>query len=404
MIAMARLSRFDPTETRKLVELTCRLVREPSVLGDEAGAARVLLAALEEWNFDSCAIDEAGNVWGLREGSAPGPTLLLDGHLDTVGVDPVEAWNYPPFGASLEDQRVYGRGTSDMKGALAAMVVGIGGLPRTALRGRVIVCGSLGEETTEGTALRPVLDRFRPDAVIVGEATDLAVATAGRGRAEYLLTVHGRPAHASTPAQGINAIELMSRVVLELQNLALPVHPVAGPAAWCVTDVISSPYPAQSVVPCRCRATLERRLLPGETRPGVEAEVQEMLAFAGIGEYTLELGRADYTTWTGRQLSAAKWYPPWMLDPSDGLLRAAQRGLESAGLPFRTTAYRFCTNAAETAGVRGIPTLGLGPSREQLAHVVDEYVEVEDLCQAALAYRMVAVEVLGMDPEMIPRA
>jgi putative selenium metabolism hydrolase len=383
------------SEIRQVVDLTCELIRLPSVLGGEEACARRLLSAFRELGYDDVGMDQAGNVWGVIEGSASGPVLLLDGHLDTVGVEPMEQWQTPPWSGVVRGGRILGRGASDMKGAVAAMAVGIAGLKRTRLRGRVVVCGSVGEETTEGTALRPVLDRFRPDAVIIGEATSLAVAIGGRGRAEYGLHVEGRAAHASSPDLGVSAVVLMAEVVRRIQRLIPSSHPLAGPAQWCVTDIISAPFPAQSMVPFRCRATLERRMLPGETRETVEGELEQVLRRAGVREYRFELNRVVYRTWTGVELRAEKWYPPWLLDPGHRLVRAAAKGLQEAEMSFRTTAYRFCTNAAETAGVRGIPTIGFGPSTEEQAHVVDEWVAIEQLAGAAAGYRAIAARFLA---------
>ncbi len=388
--AMPHQTALDEREVEQLVRLTRDLVRLPSVLGGEEAAARRLLAAFGELGYDDAGMDEAGNAWGVIDGREPGPVLLLDGHLDTVGVEPEAGWQDSPWSGEIRDGRIFGRGSSDMKGAVAAMAVGIGGLQREQLRGRVVVSGSVGEETTEGTALGLLLDRFRPDAVVIGEATSLAVAVGGRGRAEYRLTVEGEAAHASSPHLGDNAVVQMAEVVRELLRLVLPDHPVAGPALWCVTDILSAPYPAQSMVPFRCRATLERRLLPGERREKVEEELAEVLRRVGVRRYRLELSPVVYRTWTGLELRGAKWYPPWLLDPGHRLVRAAAKGLEEAGIPFRTTAYRFCTNAAETAGVRGIPTIGFGPSSEEQAHVVNEWVEVEQLTRAAAGYRAMA--------------
>lgn len=373
----------------QVVRYTSRLIQTPSVLGQEEAVARIFLDCLGESGFDETGIDELGNVWGVIHLADSGPTLMLDGHLDTVGVEPVSAWSRSPFSGDLVDGRIYGRGASDMKGALAAMAVGVGGMTRSGGCGRVVVVGSLGEETTEGTALRSLLDRFRPDAVIIGEATELQIAVAGRGRAEYRLGVRGRRAHASTPHLGCSAVEMMSRFVLSLGALPLASDPVTGPAVWCVTDLISTPYPAESTVPFACTATLERRLLPGETRASVEGEVLSALKSAAVPDHTLELARTRYTTWKGGTLECEKWYSPWSCPVGSSVVEAARRGLPKLGMPARLTAYRFCTNAAEAAGIRGLPTIGFGPSSEAHAHVVDESVDLHQLFGAAAGYRAV---------------
>ena len=150
-------------QEQALIEFTRELVRIPSVLGDERGdafyyniAARVR-EEMERLGFDQTTVDEAGNVVGIVEGRHDGPTLLFDAHMDTVDVLPRDGWTYDPFGGDLQDNRIYGRGSSDMKGALAAMIHGVSGMDREATKGRAIISGSVGEELIEGAALRHVM-------------------------------------------------------------------------------------------------------------------------------------------------------------------------------------------------------------------------------------------------------
>jgi acetylornithine deacetylase/succinyl-diaminopimelate desuccinylase-like protein len=154
----------------------------------------------------------------------------------------------------------------------------------------------------------------------------------------------------------------------------------------CLTDIVSVPYPAQSVVPSGCRATYERRLLPGEVREDVEAQLVDACTRAKAGETVVELATTDYRTYTGVRWVEPKWFPPWELPADHELVRRAQRGLQDAGLDAALGAYQFCTNGAHSAGVAGVPTIGFGPSTEQHAHVVDEFLEVDQLLKARAGY------------------
>jgi putative selenium metabolism hydrolase len=378
-----------------LIEMARALVRIPSVLGDEKRVAELVADEMRRLGFDTVEIDATGNAVGVVEGSAAGRTLLCDAHMDTVDVLPREAWRHDPFGGEIEGDRIYGRGSSDMKGALAAMVHAAAGLDRERLAGRVVVSASVGEELIEGAALRDVMERHSPDYVVIGEASELDLVRAGRGRAELVLETKGEPAHASTPRLGVNAVHLMTRVIEQIERLEMPTHPFVGSGVMCLTDMISVPYPAHSVVPSGCRATYERRLLPGETKDGLMTELEAACARAGAEDTAIRLATAEYETYTGVVWSEPKWYDPWELAEGHELVQGALAGLRSAGLDPKMASYQFCTNGAYSAGTAGVPTIGFGPSRETLAHVVDEYVEISQLIEARRGYTAIAEAVLG---------
>ncbi len=382
------MSGWNP-EIEELVQLTRSFVRIPSVLGAEEGLAARVAGEMERLRFDSVERDPAGNVVGILEGSRSGPTLLLDAHLDTVDVRPREAWSHDPFSGHVEEGRIYGRGSSDMKGALAAMLIAVaslrGGLPS----GRLVVSASVEEERIEGAALRLVIERVRPDFVVVGEASDLNLVRAGRGRAEFTIEARGRPAHASTPALGKNAVLEMLRWVREIEELPPRRHPVVGESIWCLTDLVSVPYPAHSVVPSACRATYETRLVPGDTPDDVRGQLEKAARRAGVEEFGLELARARIETYTGLAIDQAKWLEPWETPEESPLVERAAEAVRRIHPESRLSSYQFCTNAAYSAGEAGIPTIGFGPSRESLAHMVDEYVEIQQLRKACQGYRAI---------------
>ncbi len=369
-----------------VIDLTCALVRLRSVLGDESKVAEHVSREMRRLLYDHVEIDEAGNAVGLIRGLHDGPTVLLDAHMDTVDVLPADAWSRDPFGGELVGDRIYGRGSSDMKGALAAMIYAAAGLERAQVAGNVIVSASVGEESIEGAALRCVMDRHPADFVVIGEASGLDLVRAGRGRAEFVVETSGRPAHASNPGSGVNAVHKMAAVIGEIEKIPMPEDSFVGQGVMCLTDIISRPYPAHSVVPSGCRVTYERRLLPGEDRQSIEAELRAACARAHAEGTVVELAQTDFRTYTGLRWEEPKWFPPWELSEDHVLVQAGLRGLRAAGLDPGLGSYQFCTNAAYSAGVAGVPTIGFGPSTEHHAHVVDEFLEVEELLAARRGY------------------
>ena len=369
-----------------LISFTRSLVRCSSRYGEEEGVVSLILAQMTELGFDRAWRDANGSAIGIIEGKLPGPTILLDGHCDTVGVAPGLTWRHEPFAGDVEDGFIYGRGTADMKGALAAMIYAAAGLDRARLRGRVVISVTVMEENLEGAALKDVMDAVSPAFVVIGEATDLRLNRGGRGRAEIHLETIGRPAHSSTPHLGRNAVHDMLRVIEAVERLPMQSDVFLGRGILALTDIISDPYPAYSVIPSRCRVTYDRRLLPGETERDVLVAITGLPEVAGI-ELRAAIAQGEHTTYTGAVLRGPKFLPAFLFPEDHPFVQTAARGLRSAGLDTQMGAYRFCTNAAYSAGVAGVPTIGFGPGREEDAHVVDERIAVADVVAAERGYR-----------------
>ncbi len=379
----------------RLIEFAQALIRTPGLSGQEQAVARRVAAEMTALGYDQVIEDENGSIIGIVEGSQPGATLLFDAHIDTVGVSPGVPWVHDPYGAQIDGGAIYGRGSADMKGALAAMVHAVAGLDRSRLAGRAVVSASVLEEVLEGVALRTVMERIHPDYVVIGESTDLNISRGGRGRAEVHLTTTGRPSHSSSPHLGRNAVLDMMRVIGAIDRLELPSDAVVGPAILALTDIISEPYPGHSVIPSVCKVTYDRRLLPGESVGDVLAAILQLPEVQGI-QLEAVIAQGSYQAYTGAMLNAHKFFPAWTLAEEHHLVRAAMIALAGVGLTPQLGAYRFCTNAAYSAGVAGVPTIGFGPATESDAHVVDERLRVDDLLAVARGYAAMAGQVLSL--------
>jgi putative selenium metabolism hydrolase len=340
---------------------------------------------MKSLGFDRVWVDDFGSVIGWIEGNLPGPTLLLDGHCDTVDAYAPD-WKHDPWGGEIEIGRLYGRGAADMKGSLAAMVHAVGNLKRGELRGQVAVSATVSEEVAEGGAFKAVVEALRPDFVVIGEATQLNLNRGGRGRAEIQITTFGRSAHSSSPEAGRCAVTDMLRLIQAIADLPISMDPFLGAGSIVLTDIISEPYPGHSVIPYRCQVTYDRRLLPGESKASLLTELSSLPGLEDI-EYSLKLADIEERTYTGKQLRGEKFFPAWLLPETHPFVQTALNGLQSAGLKPDIGAYRFCTNAAYSAGIAGIPTIGFGIGREEDAHTVDESIAVDDLLKAALGYQ-----------------
>lgn len=393
------MSGSDPNQglpnSEALVAFVQELVRRPGLSGEEQAVAERVREEMVALGYDRVEVDPFGTVVGVIECAQPGKTLLFDAHTDTVGVTSGVAWERDPYSGDVADGAIHGRGSADMKGALGAFVHAAAEVERSQLAGRIVVSASTMEEVLEGVALEAVMEREKPDCVIIGEATDLNLSRGGRGRAEIHLETIGRPAHSSSPQLGRNAVLDMMTAVQAIEKISLPEDPFMGPAVLALTDIISNPYPGHSVIPSICRATYDRRLLPGETAEDVLSAITSLPAAASM-QLNATIGVGEYRTYTGALMQCEKYFPAWLLAEDHWLVQTSMRGLRSAGIEPDMRAYRFCTNAAYSAGVAGVPTVGFGPAKESDAHVIDERLLLDDLFAAARGYRGMIEAILSV--------
>lgn len=377
----------------ELTKLCQELLRQPSVSGEEGKVVEAIKNAFTEMGFDDCFVDAYGNVIGHVKGNKPGKAILFDGHIDTVPVPDDSKWAHAPFGGELVDGKIYGRGASDMKGAVSAMIAAVSYFAKDTNKdfaGDLYVAGVVHEEIFEGIAARKISEKVNPDYVVIGEASELNLKIGQRGRGEIVIETFGKPAHSANPEKGVNAVYKMAKVIDRVQKLEAPEQDGLGKGILVLTDIKSSPYPGASVVPDYCRATFDRRLLVGETKEGVlapvEALLKEMMAEDSELNAKVSYAIGRETCYTGETIEGERFFPGWLYDEQDEYVQAAYKGLKEAGLNPEITQYSFCTNGSHYAGERGIKTIGFGPSKENLAHTIDEYIEQDQLFKGAEGY------------------
>ena len=377
----------------QVVELCRKLIMKQSYSGQEDGVAGALEEALKELGFDSVNVDKYGNVIGCIKGKRPGKKLLFDGHIDTVPVTDETEWKYPPFAAEIHDGKIYGRGTSDMKGAVAAFVSAAANFAQDTDRdfaGELYVAGVVHEECFEGVAAREISKAVCPDYVVIGEASTLNLKVGQRGRGEIVVETFGKPCHSANPEKGINAVYKMAKVIEAIRTLEPTHHPVLGDGILELTDIKSAPYPGASVVPEYCRATYDRRLLVGETKESVLEPLQKLMDQLMAEDLQLKV-KVSYAVgeeqcYTGNKIQGERFFPGWLYDENEAFVQDVKKELEDMGYTPSITQYNFCTNGSHYAGEAGIKTFGLGPSQENLAHTVNEYIEIDQLTKVTDCY------------------
>ena len=375
------------------MELCRTLIQQKSYSGHEDGVAGVLKEELPKLGFDSVTVDKYGNVIGCIKGKKPGKKLLFDGHIDTVPVTDETEWKYPPFAAEIHNGKIYGRGTSDMKGAVAAFVSAAANFAADTdknFSGELYIAGVVHEECFEGVAAREISAAVKPDYVVIGEASALNLKVGQRGRGEIVVETFGKPCHSANPEKGINAVYKMAKVIEAIRTLTPTHHPVLGDGILELTDIKSSPYPGASVVPEYCRATYDRRLLVGETKESVLEPIQKLMDQLMAEDPQLKV-KVSYAVgeelcYTGNHIQGERFFPGWLYDENEDFVQDVKKELEDMGYTPSITQYNFCTNGSHYAGEAGIKTFGLGPSQENLAHTVNEYIEIDQLTKVTDCY------------------
>jgi acetylornithine deacetylase/succinyl-diaminopimelate desuccinylase-like protein len=381
----------DQISTERLVALTQELIGIPSVnpFGDapmpgvrESEIAERYAALLESVGCE-VIIDgpepDRPNVVGVLRGATPGPTVLLAGHIDTVGVNGYAM----PFEPRIENGRIHGRGSCDMKAALAAFieVARIINEATVPFAGTLMVAGIADEEDRMAGSLHwaahgPPPGMPTPDVAIVGEPTSLAVCPAHKGQYGTYMRTFGTAVHSSLRSQGVNAIEKMSDLIGAFADyndeLAVrPHHELCGHASFSI-GVISGGE-VMSTVPDFCQIEADRRMIPGETPEQVVVEYRARLeALAATDpDFRYEL---DGPTMEGGILDTPTDHPV-VVATTDAVVAVT-------GSPATVSAFTGATDAPNF----GCPAVICGPGSLAQAHSLDEYVDIDEITAAAKIY------------------
>ena len=372
-----------------------KLIRTPGLSGEEQAVADVVTAQCLSMKFDSVQRDNLGNVIAIRNGTNDGPVVLLDGHMDVVPVEEPQLWRHEPHGGEISEGKIWGRGAADTRCSLASMIWAAGNMSETDIHGTIVVAATVCEENITGVALSPILDIYKPEVVITGEPTGLRLGVAQKGRMTLFLHSTGRSAHTSTPEAGENAVEKMLDALSCLRDLKQPVDPDLGASILVLTEIISDPFPNGFSVPHGCHARLIGRMIPGEDKTSVLGRIQSGLASKpGID---FQLGRIEQSTYTGATIQVEDFLPGWrnsLADPWQLRLKAA---LQKAGLCSEYF-YAPCGTNASASAKRGISSFIYGPGELSQAHIVDEWVFVEDVIKAEMGLRVILSEILCGNP------
>ncbi len=310
------------------------------------------------------------NLWAKFRGRDSSRSLLLDAHTDTVAH---ENMTIDPFGASIRDGRLYGRGACDTKGPMASMLLALEAVLNDGCLSRDVVFAATCDEENGGRGVRRLIEHgVKADFAVVAEPTDLKLVHRHKGIVRANITMHGKAAHSSTPELGDNAIYRMNRVLRQLEThaeklaAATPDHALGTPTLAVVTIHGGT---ASNIIPDACAIQIDRRLLPGEDGSKVRKALEDLIQSCVVagGKVTVE--------WTQN-------YPP--LD-TDCFLRDA-KDLEAATRSVTGTMEHGVAHYGTHAGFyaqAGIPGFVFGPGSIANAHTADESIDLQQVVTGA---------------------
>lgn len=373
-----------------IVDFLRSMIAIPGESGRERARCELVHRTWSDLGFDEVWFDDLGTVVA-RVGSGPF-NVLLDGHVDTVGVGDRARWLFDPFEGRFEDGLIWGRGAVDELPAIAAMAYGAKILADRGLPDGVSVylTASVMEEDCDGACMLHLIERHgvRPDVVVLGEPTDLAVFRGHRGRLEATITTRGVSAHGAHAERGVNALYAMAPIIEDVAALdaRLPSDPFLGKGSVIVSHITCT-TPSLNAVPDSATITLDRRMTAGETVDGALAELRSL---PHLGDAEVELLHYHGNGWNGGTVDQEKYFPTWVLDEDHPLVRGtAAAAAEVLGAAPTISRWHFSTNGVATMGRLGIPTVGFAPGREELAHTTEERISVEDLLKATAVYSLI---------------
>ena len=372
----------------EMIEFARQLIRIPSITCQEKDLADCVANRMKRLEFANVTVDDMGSVTGVVGNH--GKRILFDSHMDTVAVRNPQSWRFDPFGGIISEGKLFGRGTTDMKCALAAAVYAGSAVKKLGNEcpNTMIISASVMEEQFEGEALRQICktDPTKPDFVIICEPTALGLSLGNMGRALIIVETWGIAAHGSSPNLGENAIYKMLPIIQRVEALNRQLADENSESGSIAVTNIESQAESLNSIPAICRIFLDRRLKGGIDRQQVEKEMNRLLKGTDAAwEFHVECGHC----YTGKEVIFESVLPGWEIESTHPLTCAGIDTLQDlTGEKPVLFKWKACTNGVASAGELGIPTIGFGPGQIENAHMVDEYCELTDITAAAEFYAL----------------
>jgi len=380
-----------------VAKLASDLIRIPSVTGKEGEVSEQIARVMKTLGM-SVEFDEPQqgrkNVIGRLEGTGKGPILVFNGHVDVVPPGDISKWNKDPFGGLVYDGRIYGRGAADMKGGLASILTAVSRFVNSSskMKGELVMEAVVDEEAggRAGTGRLTTEKPVRGDFVIIPEPTNLELAIAHKGDLGLEIEVEGRSAHAATPELGINAVH--KSIQLATKILAIPerfkwsdrTHALLGPPSIAISVIDGGIQ--RNIIPDRCRMVVDRRTVPSfENLEVARREFSTIMSEARAEDSQLKVSMKELLAVEGTETKQGEEVVQLVSKVCSDVMGAPPKII---GLKGFCDCHYFSENL-------GIPAVAFGPGRLEQAHIIDEYVEIEQLVAATRIFHRLMEDLLS---------
>ena len=371
------------------VDLLQQMIRTLSLPGHEGELASLVANEMHDLGYDEIRIDEVGNVLGRIEGRGQAPALMFNTHLDHVDVGDPAGWPHPPFGGEIHDDRVWGRGAVDIKGPMAAQVVGVARLLAGERPPGDVWVTAVVQEEIGGVGARHLAETLPPiPIVVVGEPSHNTLRRGHRGRTELVAHISGRSVHASVPERGVNPLFALGLFLGGLETLKMPTDTDLGPSTVAPT-LLRTDQTSANVVPGEVWQTCDWRNIPGQSGEDARAMLQAVAARVlaenpahAESEIDVVVPVIERRTYTGLERPIPGANPAYILPADHPAVVAAEDICREVLKEDRPTGvWQFATDGGHFAEA-GMAPVGFGPGDEFLAHTVNENIEISALEEA----------------------
>jgi succinyl-diaminopimelate desuccinylase len=386
----------------ELIRFTRELVRIPSVFcpkdpeGNEARVARYVADYLDGEGFE-VRMEEVSsgrpNVWALWRGDRSGKTLLFEGHTDVVTEGRAEEWRYPPFGAELVGSRLYGRGSCDTKGNLAAAVMAVRAIKDSGVpfAGRLLLCHPVDEEGMMSGIKHFIRQGHAEgvDGAVICEPEENQLCVAQKGAMRVEVTVRGKMAHGAMPLSGVNPVTRAARFVVAVEALEQEEiarygeDPLLGYPSITPTILLgpAGGEPQINVIPASAYVALDVRTVPGQSHTEIVARLKDRLA-------GLKAEDPDFEA----ELEVIEERPPTETEMDDPLVRAMTAAYtQLTGRPPRYNGVPGATDGTFLHAWADVPVVTTGAGDRAIPHHRDEWVDVDELLMTCRLYAATAM-------------
>lgn len=406
-----RVKEIASTYNPQMIEFCRRLIRTPSLSGEEEAVSELFLEEMKTLAYDEAFRDRWGNIVGIVYGTEPGPAIMYNGHMDHVEPGDLHEWGgYDPYGAEIDESPVFdrelrkeeavpvihGRGSADLKCGAAAQIYAGGILAQLKkegypVRGTFIAAMVTMEENGEMLGMIKLLEEtfaergIRFDGMVNCEPSSLNIMMGHRGRVELKVTVYGSSCHGSSPWLGINAVTKAAKLILEIEKCVWSnghADKDLGKSGIALTIIECEPA-ALCIVPDKCHITYDRRLVPGETVEGAIAEIQRIIDRMSQEDPEFKAGvrvnSAERKAYTGATALIESKKEVWKIQREHPFVQACAGGLEDVGQAPGFGYWSFSTDIPAVGARLKKPVIGYSGMQEYYIHRPIEKVRIDYL-------------------------